>query len=233
MYFLPRFIHSTTSADKVSLRPTRTLAAFTISVIFFEYDAPSSEASQAMLIYQGTTIPNLAGTNGTDLVNAHWNNFVSYVEDRRTLASLLQLDFIWILIYQPLPALIATASARINPAGNLLNLSPNSGDHMWMACSVAWKLSLDDSDASTMGVDIIDNIASYTRETYPGVKPSNFKAGYVAPPGYDLIFMNDASADQPVLQGYGDAIYQRLKFIQKKYDQKGVFPQRTNGFKLT
>ena len=104
---------------------------------------------------------------------------------------------------------------------------------MWMACSVAWKLSLDDSDASTMGVDIIDNIASYTRETYPGVEASHFKAGYSAPAGYDLIFMNDAMAGQPVLQSYGDATYQRLKSVQKEYDQMGVFPQRTNGFKLT
>jgi len=103
---------------------------------------------------------------------------------------------------------------------------------MWMACSIAWKLSLGDSDASTMASDIIDNIASYTRETYPAVEASHSKAGYSAPPGYDLIFMNDASADQPVLQSYGDAIYQRLKSVQKEYDQIGVFPQRTNGFKL-
>jgi hypothetical protein len=143
------------------------------------------------------------------------------------------LDFIWILIYQPVPALIATASARINPAGNLLGLSPSSGDHMWMACSIAWKLSLGDSDAGNMAVDIIDNIASYTREIYPGVEASHFEAGYSAPAGYDLIFMNDAMAGQLVLQSYGDATYQRLKSVQKEYDQMGVFPQRTNGFKLT
>ncbi len=104
---------------------------------------------------------------------------------------------------------------------------------MWMACTIAWKLSLGDSVASTMAVDIINNIANYTRNTYPGVQASNYKAGYVAPPGYDLIFMNDAMADQPVLQSYGNDTYYRLKSVQKEYDQMGVFPQRTNGFKFT
>jgi hypothetical protein len=201
--------------------------------ISFEYGASNCKTCQFVLIYQGTTVPNLAGTNGTNLVNANFNNFVSYVEDRWSLASLLQLDFIWILIYQPVPKLIPTASARTNPAGNLLGLSPASGDHIWMACTIAWKLSLGDSDASSMAVGIIDNIATYTRNSYPGVKASNSEAGYVAPPGYDLIFMNDAMVDQPVLQSYGNETYNRLKSVQKEYDQMGVFPQRTKGFKLT
>ncbi len=204
--------------------------AFAIS---FEYDAPNCNACQFMLIKQGATIPNLAGTNGTDLVNANFDNFVSYVEGQRSLVSLLQLDFIWILIYQPVPTLIPAASARTNPSGNLLGLSPDSGDHMWMACTIAWESSLGDSDASTMAVDIIDNIASYVQNTYPDVEASNYKAGYLAPLGYDLIFMNDAMADQPVLQNYGNDTYNRLKSVQKKYDQIGVFPRRTNGFKFT
>lgn len=84
-----------------------------------------------------------------------------------------------------------------------------------------------------MAVDIINGISTYIQEAYPGVEASKYQPGYVAPPGYDLIFMNDAMADQPVLQGYGDATYQRLKYIQKEYDPMGVFPQRTNGFKFT
>lgn len=84
-----------------------------------------------------------------------------------------------------------------------------------------------------MAVDIIDNVANYTRNTYPGIKASNYQAGCLEPPGYDLIFMNDAMADQPVLQSYGSDTYNRLKSVQKEYDQMGVFPQRTKGFKFT
>ena len=186
-----------------------------------------------MLTSQGATIPSLSGTNGTDLVIANWDNFFSYVTTQKSLLSLLEVDFVWDLIYQPMPTMIPEASARINPAGNLLGLSPSSGDHMWMACTIAWKLPLGDSNAHQMAVDIINGISTYVQEAYPDVEASKYQPGYVAPPGYDLIFMNDAMADQPVLQGYGDATYQRLKYIQKEYDPMGVFPQRTNGFKFT
>lgn len=186
-----------------------------------------------MLTSQGATIPSLAGTHGTDLVNANWHNFFSYVTTQKSLLSLLEVDFVWNLIYQPMPTMIPAASARVNPGGNLLGLSPNSGDHMWMACTIAWKLPLGDSSAHQMAVDIINGISTYVQEAYPGVEASKYQSGYVAPPGYDLIFMNDAMADQPVLQGYGDATYQRLKHIQKEYDPMGVFAQRTNGFKFT
>jgi hypothetical protein len=155
------------------------------------------------------------------------------VTTQKSLISLLDLDFIWNLIYQPMPTLIPAASARVNPSGNLLGLSSNSGDHMWMACTVAWKLSLGDAEATQMAIDIMNKVSTYVQDVYPGVGASKYQPGYAAPPGYDLIFMNDAMADQPVLQGYGDATYQRLKTIQKEYDQRGIFPQRTNGFKFT
>lgn len=131
-----------------------------------------------------------------------------------------------------MPIMIPAASARINPSGNLLGLSPNAGDHMWMACSVAWKTSLSDSDARTYAIDIMNGVSSYVRNAYPDVLPSKHQAGHVTLAGYDLIFMNDAMADQPVLQAYGDATYRRLKNIQRAYDPMEVFPQRTNGFKL-
>lgn len=132
-----------------------------------------------------------------------------------------------------MPSMIKAASARINPAGNLLGLSPNAGDHMWMACTVGWLTDLGDSDARSYAIDIINGISSYVRDTYPGVEANNYQAGHYDPEGYDFIFMNDAMADQLVLQGYGDATYQRLKTIQRAYDRMGVFTQRTNGFKLT
>jgi hypothetical protein len=129
--------------------------------------------------------------------------------------------------------MIPAASARINPSGNLLGLSPNAGDHMWMGCTVAWKTSLGDSDAHNDAVNIMNQISTYAQNAYPGVSASKYQAGHFAPEGYNMIFMNDAMADQSVLGGYGDATYQRLKNIQRAYDRMGMFPQRTNGFKLT
>jgi hypothetical protein len=220
-------------SNSFSLRPMQTLVVFMAIATCFAYGRLPTKNYKLTLTSQGATIPSLAGTNGTDLVIANWDNFFSYVTTQKSLLSLLQVDFVWNLIYQPMPTMIPAASARINPAGNLLGVSPSSGDHMWMACTIAWKLPLGDSNAHQMAVDIINGVSTYVQEAYPGVEASKYQPGHVAPPGYHFVFMNDAMADQPVLQGYGDVTYQRLKYIQKKYDSMGVFPQRTNGFKLT
>lgn len=180
-------------------------------------------------LLRGTTIPNLPTTNGTDLVNANYNNFVSYVLNQGLLKSFYQ----FVLIYQPMPYAIPAASARVNPTGNLLGLSTNYGDQMWMASTVSWLTSDGDNSGESMITDIINNVASYVRAVYPGVKASNFKSGDLQAMFAPAIFMNDAMSDQPVLEGYGNATYQRLKTVQKEYDPIGFFPGRTNGFKLT
>tara|TARA_R110002060_G_scaffold19999_1_gene27247 strand:+ start:195 stop:719 length:525 start_codon:yes stop_codon:yes gene_type:complete len=174
----------------------------------------------------------LPAPKGTDLVVANFNNFVSYASSRG-LAGLLQPGFIFIFIYQPVPIAIPAASARVNPLGNLLGLSPDNGDHMWMAVTVSWLTTLGDTDAYRIATEIMDNVVKYTKQTCPGVQGSNFKAG-LPDDGYKPpIFMNDAMADQKVLQGYGNETYAKLKNIQKAYDPTGFFPSRTNGFKLT
>ncbi|CZR53974.1 uncharacterized protein PAC_03857 [Phialocephala subalpina] len=180
-------------------------------------------------LLRGTTIPNLPSTNGTDLVNANYNNFVSYVLKLGLLKSFYQ----FVLIYQPMPYAIPAASERANPLGNLLGLSTNYGDQMWMASTVSWLTSDGDSSGRSMITDIINDVASYVRAGYPNVKASNFQSGDLQAMFAPATFMNDAMSDQPVLQGYGNATYQRLKSVQKEYDPIGFFPGRTNGFKLT
>lgn len=180
-------------------------------------------------LLRGATIPNLPSTNGTDLVNANYVNFVSYVLSQGLLKSLYQ----FVLIYQPMPYAIPAASARANPLGNLLGLSTDYGDQMWMASTVSWLTSDGDNSGQSMITSIINNVASYVRTTYPGVKASNFQYGDLQAMFAPATFMNDAMYDQPVLQGYGSATYQRLKAVQKDYDPIGFFPGRTSGFKLT
>jgi protein-disulfide isomerase len=105
---------------------------------------------------------------------------------------------------------------------------------MWMAMTIGWVLSDNDAEAAQQATDIISNIAAYPKIIYPGMKNSNYKAGNLLQEEYSpTVFMNDASADQKVLQGYGDATYQRLKAIQNEVDPIGFFPTRTGGFKLT
>ncbi|CZT42260.1 uncharacterized protein RSE6_02118 [Rhynchosporium secalis] len=182
-------------------------------------------------VLRGSTIPNLPGHSGTDLITANFNNFVSYTSSRG-LAGLLQPAFIFNFIYQPIPVAIAAASARINPLGNLLSLSADNGDHMWMAISVSWLTKLGDADGNRLATEIMNNVVTYTKQRYAGVQGSNIIKG-VPGDGYrPSVFMNDAMADQKVLQGYGDETFERLKSVQRAYDPMGFFPSRTGGFKL-
>ncbi|KAH9218626.1 hypothetical protein DL95DRAFT_423351 [Leptodontidium sp. 2 PMI_412] len=182
-------------------------------------------------VLRGATIPNLPAPSGIDLVNANFNNFVSYATSRG-LTGLLQPGFIFNFIYQPVPVAIPAASARINPLGNVLGLSADNGDHMWMAATVSWVTKLGDADAYKSATEIMNNMVTYTKQTYPGLQGSNFKSG-LPDDGYQPpIFMNDAMTDQKVLQGYGNETFERLKSVQKAYDPIGFFPARTGGFKL-
>lgn len=148
------------------------------------------------------------------------------------LSNLLKPGFAFILIYQPVPFSIPSASAAVNPAGNLLGLSPNGGDQMWMASSVSWLTSQGDKIAYTAATRILDDIKTHTQTKYAGVVSSNCKAGGTLTSQYSPpIFMNDAMYDQEVLQGYGNSTYARLKSIQRWYDPSGMFTSRTNGFK--
>lgn len=165
-----------------------------------------------------------------DLHIANYKNWATYVTEQ----GLLKATNFFTLIYQPMMISIPAASRIVNPSGNLLDLSTNYGDQMWMAATISWLAPAGDTTGHSMITDIINDVVSYTKATYPNVAPSNFVPGGDQQHIYvPAVFMNDAMADQKVLQGYGDATYQRLKVIQKEYDPIGFFPGRTSGFKLT
>jgi hypothetical protein len=49
----------------------------------------------------------------------------------------------------------------------------------------------------------------------------------------DFLYLNDASGDQPVMQGYGDENLRRLQKISHTFDPQQVFQKQvTGGFKL-
>ncbi|KAL2066453.1 hypothetical protein VTL71DRAFT_2524 [Oculimacula yallundae] len=183
-------------------------------------------------VLRGSTIPNLPGQSGLDLITANFNNFISYTTNRGLLPGLLQPGFIFNFIYQPIPTAIPLASSLINPSGNLLNLSSSNGDHMWMAISVSWVTKLGDSDAYRAATEIMNNVVSYAKLRYPGARASNFKNGKEGDGYRPSVFMNDAMAGQDVLRGYGNETFERLRSVQRAYDPIGFFPERTGGLKM-
>jgi len=185
-------------------------------------------------LIRGTTLPNLPGTNGTDLLNHHYSTWKSYV----ITAGAPYPDMIFSLAFQPMPVTIPAASQYYNPIGNTLSLSPNFGDHIWMEYDISWTTSLEDDAAHALAMNITATIDAYAETTYAGVKSSNYKGGdgnreTLEEEEYNPTFLNDAMYDQTPLQSYGRSNYEKLKAIQKSVDPEGFFPGRTGGFKYT
>ena len=149
------------------------------------------------------------------------------------LRTLLNAGFIFSMAFQPMPYAIPAASQTRNPTGNILGLSPEYGDHVWMEYDISWLAQPNDDLAHSMAMNITASIDEYAQAKYAGVKNSNYRAGDLETEEYNPQFLNDAMYDQKPLQSYGEANYERLKRIQKKYDPSGLFPGRTGGFKFT
>lgn len=145
----------------------------------------------------------------------------------------LNVGFIFSIAFQPMPVAITAASARVNPAGNILGLSPDFGDHVWMEYDISWLTSGSDDLAHSMAMNITNEIDTYAQKKYAGVANSHYVSGDLTWEEYSPTFLNDAMYDQLPLQSYGAATYDKLKTIQKTYDPNGLFPTRTGGFKFT
>lgn len=51
--------------------------------------------------------------------------------------------------------------------------------------------------------------------------------------GEDFLYLNDASTDQKIMEGYGKENLNRLQQVSKKYDPEQMFQKQvTGGFKL-
>lgn len=145
--------------------------------------------------------------------------------------SLLLPGFVFNIGFQPLPYMIAAASAA--NGGDAVGLDPANGDRMWMEYTISWETALGDNIAHTMARNMTTDIGTYAKTHYAGVKNSHYKAGDLMTEEYNPIFYNDAESDQDVLRSYGNTTYQRLKSIQRSVDPSGLFSTRTGGFKYT
>ncbi|KAI1390546.1 putative FAD-binding oxidoreductase [Hypoxylon trugodes] len=100
--------------------------------------------------------------------------------------------------------------------GNTLGLQPVN--QTWLVLDVGWWSPDDDELAHNYTSSIINKVNDVTKS----------KGHYL-----DYIFMNDAAADQPVIEHYGAKSVAKLKKTAKKYDPDGVFQDlASGGFKL-
>ncbi|KAI1204149.1 putative FAD-binding oxidoreductase [Annulohypoxylon truncatum] len=100
--------------------------------------------------------------------------------------------------------------------GNPLGLQPVN--QTWLVLDVGWWKPEDDELAHNYTLSIIDKIDDASKAS----------GNYV-----DYIFMNDAAADQPVIEHYGQENVAKLKATARKYDPDQVFQNlASGGFKL-
>ncbi|XXG99639.1 hypothetical protein Hte_005980 [Hypoxylon texense] len=100
--------------------------------------------------------------------------------------------------------------------GNALGLEPVN--QTWLVLDVGWWYPEDDKLAH-----------DYTASMISKVDEASKASGHYV----DYIFMNDAAADQPVIESYGVKNVAKLKATAAKYDPAGVFQNlASGGFKL-
>lgn len=88
----------------------------------------------------------------------------------------------------------------------------------WLVLDVGWWNAEDDQLAH-----------DYTASMISKVDDASQSSGHFV----DYIFMNDAAADQPVIERYGAENVAKLKATAAKYDPDGVFQHlASGGFKL-
>ncbi|KAI1080736.1 putative FAD-binding oxidoreductase [Whalleya microplaca] len=100
--------------------------------------------------------------------------------------------------------------------GNALGLE--AVNQTWLVIDVGWWFPEDDERAANASMSMINKIDAASKST----------GNYV-----DYIFMNDASANQPVIEHYGPDNVAKMREVQSKYDPDLVFQKLVpGGFKL-
>ncbi|KAI0884076.1 putative FAD-binding oxidoreductase [Annulohypoxylon maeteangense] len=116
--------------------------------------------------------------------------------------------------WQPISS--SAVLAGHSSGGNPLGLQPVN--QTWLVLDVGWWKPEDDELAHNYTLSMINKIDDASKSS----------GNYV-----DYIFMNDAAADQPVIEHYGQENVAKLKATAQKYDPDQVFQNlASGGFKL-
>ncbi|OTA90182.1 hypothetical protein M434DRAFT_14123 [Hypoxylon sp. CO27-5] len=117
--------------------------------------------------------------------------------------------------WQPISS-SAVLAGQASDGGNALGLQPVN--QTWLVLDVGWWSPEDDEKAHNYTLSMINKVDNASKSS-----------GHYL----DYIFMNDAAADQPVIESYGAENVAKLKNTARKYDPNGVFQNlASGGFKL-
>lgn len=98
-------------------------------------------------------------------------------------------------------------------------VTPTNPYQIGLCLAVSWTLEKDDQLLISTGLKFLDT-----------VRQKAVDMGL----GEDFLYLNDASSDQGIMKGYGEANLKRLREVSKKFDPKQIFQTRvTGGFKLS
>lgn len=175
------------------------------------------------------TLPNLPGDAGRDVYN---HNFDSWYDLAQKYQESTLDNMIFSLAFQPISVQLANASASAPYGVNLLGLDPDYGDKFFMEYDVSWLLPTTDKAAASFLTEITQPAQDYATGKYSETKPTNWKSGDTSRTNFNPLFMNDAMYNQDPSRFYGEGTYEKLSGIQKERDPKGLFRERTGGFKF-
>ncbi|KAM4057732.1 FAD binding domain-containing protein [Hirsutella rhossiliensis] len=176
------------------------------------------------------TFPNMPMPAMLSFLNDHFQEVLK-LTTAGALADLIDIRLLTFAV-QPMPRGIAEASRRVG-GGNALGLVPGHGDRLWIEYDLAWTSPLCDKKCPAFLKKTAETMLRRHKQEYADIPPTNYVGGDLGFASYNPIFMNDAMADQNVLQSYGDGTYQRLKAIHQDYDPDGFFSTRQGGFKFS
>jgi hypothetical protein len=123
----------------------------------------------------------LPGTEGTDLYNAIYNNWLAYIVSQDTLLP----GFTFSIGYQPLQAL--TAAASVAAGGDALDLDPGNGDRNWLIFTVSWETAAGDALADSLATKLANDAVNYSKTQYSGVRNTRYKEGSLNYEEYDPV----------------------------------------------
>jgi len=118
------------------------------------------------------------------------------------------------LTYQPMA--VSTVRRGKEMGGNVLGV--DEVPQVWLALTTSWANAADDAVVISTVLGLIDDMAAIAE-----------KKGLLMP----NLYLNDAAADQDVINSYGHENVKFLKKVAKKYDPDAVFQTLSRGgFKL-
>ena len=174
-------------------------------------------------IFYDNTYPSLPGDDGRTAMQTQYTQFT---DQMKSLDAVLHGLIDASLTFQPFSRSYLE-NGRARGGANAIALDPREGDKILALYQPVTVLKGQDAYARKTAQGLVDKFTQYYQNSFGGKVASHADPGVVG--RQDPKYLNDAYADQLVVQGYAD--YAQLKATQGRYDPDGFFSKRTQGFK--